>query len=63
MFNDEVTEEEAIFNNQLNEIDDDDETETKEKETDFAAVNEVKKIQPKKSFQVFLILKCWMMKY
>lgn len=44
MFNDEVTEEEAIFNNQLNEIDinDDDLAETKEKETDFAAVNEVK---------------------
>lgn len=41
MFEDEVTEEEAIFNNQLNEIDDDDEAENK-KEVDFAEVNDTK---------------------
>lgn len=38
MFEDEVTEEEAIFNNQLNEIDADDEIEDK-KEVDFAEVS------------------------
>ena len=45
MFDNEVTEEEAIFNNQLNEIDsDDDETEDQKTEdyTDFASVNEIK---------------------
>lgn len=44
MFRNDVTEEEAIFNNQLNEIDsDDEETDgTKENETDFAVVNDVK---------------------
>lgn len=44
MFSNGVTEEEAIFNNQLNEIDrDEDEIdEEKENETDFAVVNEVK---------------------
>lgn len=39
MFEDEVTEEEAIFNNQLNEIDNADESENK-KEVDFAEVND-----------------------
>ncbi len=44
MFSNDVTEEEVIFSNQLNEIDRDDEenAETKENETDFAVVNEVK---------------------
>lgn len=44
MFSNEVTEEEAIFNNQLNEIDSDEEEidEEKNKETDFAVVSEVK---------------------
>lgn len=41
MFSDDVTEEEAIFNNQLNEIDGDDESEEKNDE-DYAAVNELK---------------------
>ncbi|BAP29579.1 uncharacterized protein CHSO_0542 [Chryseobacterium sp. StRB126] len=41
MFKNEVTEEEAIFNNQLNEIDVDDEAEDK-KEVDFAAVSDTK---------------------
>ncbi|MFP3594726.1 hypothetical protein SB689_22555, partial [Chryseobacterium sp. SIMBA_038] len=41
MFNDEVTEEEAIFNNQLNEIENDDESEEKN-EVDYAAVSELK---------------------
>ncbi|MCS4304349.1 MULTISPECIES: hypothetical protein [unclassified Chryseobacterium] len=39
MFNEEVTEEEAIFNNQLNEIDTDEEGE-KENEVDYAAVSD-----------------------
>ncbi|NIF05816.1 hypothetical protein F3J23_10200 [Chryseobacterium sp. Tr-659] len=46
MFDNEVTEEEAIFNNQLNEIDSNEEEEAVEKndknETDFAVVNEAK---------------------
>jgi hypothetical protein len=33
------------------------------KKNDFAEVNEKKKIKSKKSFQVFLIQKCWMMKF
>ncbi|MBP2617295.1 hypothetical protein [Chryseobacterium jejuense] len=41
MFETEVTEEEAIFNNQLNEIDVDDEAE-KKNEVDYAAVNETR---------------------
>ncbi|WP_284462675.1 hypothetical protein [Chryseobacterium sp.] len=41
MFSDDVTEEEAIFNNQLNEIDGDDESEEKN-DVDYAAVNEPK---------------------
>lgn len=41
MFSDDVTEEEAIFNNQLNEIDVDDESEEKN-DVDYAAVNEPK---------------------
>ncbi|WP_276876877.1 hypothetical protein [Chryseobacterium joostei] len=41
MFSDDVTEEEAIFNNQLNEIDVDDESEEKN-DVDYAAVNELK---------------------
>lgn len=41
MFEDEVTEEEAIFNNQLNEIDTEEEAEDK-KEVDFAEVNDAK---------------------
>lgn len=41
MFENEVTEEEAIFNNQLNEIDADDEAEIK-KQADFAEANETK---------------------
>ncbi|PWN68645.1 hypothetical protein C1631_018385 [Chryseobacterium phosphatilyticum] len=43
MFNDDVTEEEAIFNNQLNEIDHEDNISEQEKDTaDYAAVNNVK---------------------
>ncbi|WP_160139103.1 hypothetical protein [Chryseobacterium sp. c4a] len=41
MFEDEVTEEEAIFNNQLNEIDTEEEVEDK-KEVDFAEVNDTR---------------------
>lgn len=41
MFEDEVTEEEAIFNNQLNEIDSEEESENK-KEVDFAEVSDTK---------------------
>ncbi|MGH1518563.1 hypothetical protein [Chryseobacterium sp. JK1] len=49
MFDEEVTEEEAIFNNQLNEIDKDDEIEYQKAEdhTDFAAVNDIKENSPK----------------
>lgn len=41
MFSDDITEEEAIFNNQLNEIDGDDESEEKN-DVDYAVVNELK---------------------
>ena len=65
LFYNEVTEEEAVFNNQLNEIEEQEDeiiVTKSEKETDSVVVNDVKS-SVTETIPSILIQKRWMMKY